>query len=136
MTKTRTDMLRARLASSLGFALFLTATALWALTPPARRMAAGFRGRAAVFFICFASDLASPSDALPGGPDPKHDRGAACALCAACGSGDAPLAWRPGPVDVAHVQTYSLFWTLADRAALTPRISLSYRSRAPPVTFA
>ncbi len=123
--------------SRLGFALLFAAATLMSLTPLARGLAQARLGaRAEAFFICFASGYSSRSDALPGRPDTKHDRNSACAICAACSSGDAPLMAPSGFFGAAPVQIYSPLWTVADRAAPMPRRRLSHRPRAPPADVA
>lgn len=132
----RTGAIRTDARSTFGFALLFAATMLWTLTPLARGLTpAGIGGRAAVFFICFASGSSSRPDALPGRPEPKHDRSSVCALCAGFCNGDAPSVARSGFIGAAPVQCTVHDWTVADCAAPTPRRGLSHRQRAPPVDF-
>lgn len=131
---TRITTVRAPALATLGFALLLAAALLSALAPLARGLSQARPG-ARSFFFCFASGTSSQPDAFPGRSDQKHDRGQACAFCAACAGGDAPLAARSGPVDAAPVQGFSLAWTVADCAAPTLRRKLSNLPRAPPSVF-
>lgn len=125
----------ARPAGSTRFslALLVAAALLWTAAPLAAG-AAKARARTdgvGVFLNCFASGAPLP-DARPGRPGPNDDRAHACALCQAFCGGVAPLVARPGLVGAAPVQSDTLSWTVADRAAPTPRRSLSHQARAPP----
>lgn len=133
--------LRAGAVAPLAVALLLAATALWAATPIAASFAArvgagkaaGQEARSFVsLLICFASGASSP-DAQTGLPGPHDDRSHDCSLCQMSCCGDAPLVARPGLVGAAPVQRIAHRWTVADRAAPTPRPRLSHRPRAPPI---
>jgi len=138
MTRRGFFLLRAGAANQLGFVLLLAA-ALFASAPFAARLAAralaGDERPLATIFTCFASGVPLP-DAQPGRPGSASDRSGECVLCQTLCCGDAPLAARPGLVGVAPIQSETLSWMVADRAAPTPRPRLSNRARAPPLAAA
>lgn len=134
MTPSVSPVPRAGASSLFRFALLLVAalsTGAPFAAPLAARLLAGRLETLALAFVCFASGAPAP-DAQTGRPGPSGDRGIDCVLCQTLCCGAAPLAGGPGHVVAAPIQSDSLRWMVADRAAPTPRSRLSHRPRAPP----
>jgi hypothetical protein len=118
--------------SWFGRLFFALALAVQVFSPAAANVAQSNSGSAKTAFqICLktASDFATGKQQLPGLPE-RH--GGNCAFCQLSCDGSAPLGAAVHEIGLAPVQLLSSAWTVADRAAPTPREAGWRQPRAPP----